>query len=99
MLKTKPHPQNRLETATIGIWKLAPLLTAYRNHSLQAQKKLTIGSTLVKCKGAGVQAPPAFTWEQSTWVFVGVFSTMLMLTNLNDALATIYGVENAFALA
>jgi hypothetical protein len=52
-----------------------------------------IRMTARKCFGANVKAPPTFTWGQTAWTFFGAFSTLAILTNINDALLKNYGSE------
>jgi hypothetical protein len=52
-----------------------------------------IRMTARKCLGANVKAPPTFTWGQTAWTFFGAFSTLAILTNINDALLKNYGSE------
>lgn len=45
---------------------------------------------LRKCRGAGLQGPPVFTWEATAWSFFGVLITMLFILRLNVHLIETY---------
>jgi len=45
-----------------------------------------------------VQPPPAFSWTPSLWTFVGVLSTLLILTKINTLLVQNFGPEHSIVL-
>ena len=55
-------------------------------------------STIRKTLGAGTQPPPAFGWDQTLLTFVGVFTSMLMLTRLNVYMKEQRGQDYAIVL-
>jgi hypothetical protein len=59
-------------------------------------KKIT--AAVIKSKGAGLQPPPAFSWEQSVWTFAGCFITLLMVCRLNTYLFDEHGSDSTIVL-
>jgi len=43
--------------------------------------------TAKKCKGGGLQPPPAMPWWQVWWVFLGSFTTLAILTAISRAIS------------
>jgi hypothetical protein len=61
-----------------------------------ASKKIT--AAVIKSKGAGLQPPPAFSWEQSVWTFAGCFITLLMVCRLNTYIIDVHGSDFTIVL-
>jgi hypothetical protein len=61
-----------------------------------AVKRIT--AVAIKSKGGGLQPPPAASWEQSAFTFVGSFITILMICRLNVYLFDVHGSDFTIVL-
>lgn len=57
--------------------------------TLKAAKSLKVWRS--KCCGGNLQIPPAMPWEQSSWTFVGVLTSVLLLSGFNRGLINLSG--------
>ena len=60
--------------------------------------ELRLKTGLRKFKGGGATPPPMFTTEQALFSFVGVFLTLAILANINDALVRAYGEDYSIVI-